>query len=66
MRVLHEGPLARRHFGLGVMLGIVLPLLTLPLTAHPITWALIALITLVGLWSEEDLLVRAGQAIPIH
>ena len=63
-RLLTHGPFAGRHWGVGVVVGIVLPL---PLLALGSPLALLAAATtaLVGLWFEEDVLVRAGQALPI-
>ena len=42
--------------------GILLPL---ALLMTPELAPLAGLLVLVGLWAEEDLLVRAGQALPI-
>ncbi len=63
-----DGPFARRHWLVGVGLGIVLPLLLLALPESDFDTPLAmvaALCALIGLYSEEDLLVRAGQALPI-
>jgi len=62
-----RGPYARRHWVCGVALGIALPLalLLLPLPSTTLVASLAALAALVGLASEEDVLVRAGQALPI-
>ena len=56
-----RGKLASTHWSLGVGLGIALPLALLlfaPTSLAPVAAAL----ALVGLWVEEDLFVRAGQA----
>ncbi|MBL8900966.1 MAG: polysulfide reductase NrfD [Planctomycetes bacterium] len=66
-RVAHlisHGIFAKRHWGIGVALGLVLPAV-LWLVPVPALWTLGALAALIGLYSEEDLLVRAGQALPI-
>ena len=61
-----KGPYATRHWNAGLGLGVVLPLVTLVLLPAwgPLT-VLAAVCVLVGLWVEEDVLVRAGQALPI-
>ncbi len=65
LRLISHGPFARRHWifgvGLGTVLAILLSLLFMPQPA----WAAAALLALVGLYVEEDILVRAGQALPI-
>lgn len=63
-RLLTHGPYARRHWTIGVGLGIVLPMLLLFVPSLDV-WPLAGLLALVGLAVEEDLLVRAGQALPI-
>ncbi|HED66508.1 MAG TPA: 4Fe-4S ferredoxin [Planctomycetes bacterium] len=67
-RLVSDGPFARRHWRVGVGLGIILPLLLLAVPvgtlAQPFFLAA-ALLALIGLYVEEDLLVRAGQALPI-
>ena len=40
-------------------------MLLLLLADSPAVWAIAGALTLVGLYVEEDLLVRAGQALPI-
>ncbi len=63
-RLITHGPLARLHWMLGVGVGIALPLVLVlfaPAELHPLA----GLLALVGLWVEEDLFVRAGQAQPI-
>lgn len=63
--LISHGPFARQHWVLGVVLGGALPLVLLALLPAGGLWALAGLLALVGLWSEEDTLVRAGQALPI-
>jgi len=62
-RLLSHGPYARLRWGVGVGLGIVLPLALV--AAGPQFLPVAAACALIGLWVEEDLLVRAGQALPI-
>ncbi len=59
--LIERGPFARRRYLLGIALGIVVPslLLTVP---HPAAWSVAGAVALIGLWVEEDILVRAGQA----
>ena len=45
-------------------LGAVLPLALLA-SSHPAAWAAAGVLALVGLAVEQDVLVRAGQALPI-
>ncbi len=64
--LLARGPLARRHRLIGILLGIRLPLCVLLFLPQAGGLVLVAaLLVLVGLASEEDLFVRAGQSIPI-
>jgi len=63
--LLQRGPYARRHMALGLLVGFCLPLVLLLVTTAGWGLALAASAALLGLWSEEDLLVRAGQALPI-
>jgi Fe-S-cluster-containing dehydrogenase component/formate-dependent nitrite reductase membrane component NrfD len=58
-----RGPYARRRWGLGVALGIVLPLSILLLSASSVGLIIAGAMALIGLWVEEDTLVRAGQAL---
>ena len=62
-RLLTHGPFARLHWVGGVLLGIAVPIVILwgSTTLAPLA----ALLALIGLWIEEDLWVRAGQALPI-
>jgi len=64
VRLLSHGPYARRHWGAGVALGVLVPLLAI-LAGGAILLPGAAALALIGLWVEEDLLVRAGQALPI-
>ena len=64
-RLVTHGTFARRHWSIGVAVGITVPIVGLLLTAQPITGVIIAAMALFGLWTEEDILVRAGQAVPI-
>jgi len=63
-RLVSHGPFARRHWWLGVAGGVALPLALLGL---PFAWAGAAAgaLALAGLFVEEDILVRAGQSLPI-
>jgi Fe-S-cluster-containing dehydrogenase component/formate-dependent nitrite reductase membrane component NrfD len=61
-RLVSHGPFATRRWWVGVGAGTVLPLV---LVASPLPeplWVLAGLLALVGLWTEQDILVRAGQA----
>jgi hypothetical protein len=51
------------HWGAGVALGILLPLTILAGAIDLLPAA--AILALAGLLIEEDLFVRAGQALPI-
>ncbi len=64
LRLIKRGPFALRHWAIGVGIGIVLPLAEL-LLAAPWTWPAAGALALVGLFVEEDVLVRAGQALSI-
>ncbi len=68
-RLVKKGPFAVQHKLVGVGVGVVVPLLCLGVAfgSEP-SWVLPigAVAALIGLASEEDLLVRAGQALPIH
>ena len=63
MHLVHRGPFARQHLT-ALLLGVALPVILL-LPGVPAAWTLAALGALAGLFLEEDLLVRAGQALPI-
>jgi hypothetical protein len=61
-RLITHGPYKVTHWGVGIVAGVLLPLaLLMNLELAPLA----GLLVLVGLWAEEDLLVRAGQALPI-
>lgn len=63
-RLLSHGPYAYLHWTIGVVFGIALPL-GLALTGSPMFIAPAGALALLALAVEEDLLVRAGQALPI-
>ena len=60
-----KGPFALRHKLYGIGLGVVVPLVLLTFGASMPVVVIASLCALVGLYSEEDILVRAGQALPI-
>ena len=62
--LLTRGPYALQHKLVGVGAGVVLPAL-LVLFGPAALLPLAAALALVGLWVEEDLFVKAGQALPI-
>ena len=62
---LSDGPYARRHLWVGLFLGVLVPAVLLVWAQPGPLWTTAAVLALVGLWSEEDLFVRAGQAVPI-
>ncbi len=64
-KLLHgSGPFAKRHLGLVLLGGIIAPAVLLTLSI-PGAWPLAGALALLGLWNDEDILVRAGQALPI-
>jgi len=63
LELVHRGPFARRHLT-ALLLGVVVPVILL-LPGVPAAWVVAAVSALVGLFIEEDLLVKAGQALPI-
>jgi hypothetical protein len=65
MSLVTRGPFARRHLLWSIGLGIVVPSLILVLPLSAAYHVLAALLALTGLWVDEDLLVRAGQALAI-
>ncbi len=65
-RLLTQGPFAKRRMMVTLAIGILAPLCGLAMTRHPVTLGVIAVMVLIGLWNEEDLFVKAGQALPIH
>jgi len=64
-RLVSHGPFARRHWVLGVGLGTVAAIGLALFFMPPPLWAAASLLALLGLYVEEDILVRAGQALPI-
>jgi len=64
-RLVTHGPYARRHWRIGIGAGVVLPLLILTLSSAQPVWAVAATLALVGIYVEQDILVRAGQVLPI-
>ena len=60
-----RGPYARRHWALGLGAGIAAPAVLLLISGSYVAGALAGLLALAGLFIEEDILVRAGQALPI-
>ncbi len=65
MKLVTGGPFAARHYGVGIALGIVVPVVLLALSDATAASAVAALLALLGLYIEEDILVRAGQALRI-
>ena len=63
LRLVTDGPYARRHFWVGLVLGVAVSGTLVWL--WPAAGPLAGVLALIGLWSEEDVLVRAGQATPI-
>ena len=63
MELVHRGPFARRHLT-ALLLGVAVPVILL-LPGVPAAWVVAAASALIGLFIEEDLLVKAGQALPI-
>jgi hypothetical protein len=64
-RLVSKGPYAKRHWTFGVGLGIVLPIVLLLLPLPPAAGLVIGALVVYGLFTEEDILVRAGQALSI-
>lgn len=68
LALIESGPFASRHRWGGVVLGVMAPILLLILAPAVEVDALVplaAILALLGLWIEEDIFVRAGQALPI-
>jgi hypothetical protein len=63
-RLLQRGPYARLHWQAVLLCGVV-PMVLLMLPVAPSWHVVAALASLLGLYVEEDILVRAGQALPI-
>jgi hypothetical protein len=64
-RLLLHGALGRRRVAVGIGIGVALPVLALLIGIPDRLVAAAAVAALVGLWVEEDSLVRAGQALAI-
>jgi len=64
VRLVSHGPFALARWTFGVALGAVLPLALLA-SSDPAAWTAAGVLALVGLAVEQDVLVRAGQALPI-
>ena len=64
VRLISHGPFARSHWLLGVCLGSLIPI-GLLIAPFAVPWQIAGALALVGLFVEEDILVRAGQALPI-
>ena len=62
--LVEHGPYARAHWLLGIGAGLLLPIALLVI-GHEFTSIAAAALALLGLWIEKDILVRAGQALPI-
>jgi len=65
LAVMSKGPYARRHLWVGLFGGVLLPAILLVWGQPGPLWTTAAVLALIGLWSEEDVFVRAGQAVPI-
>lgn len=63
--LLVRGPYAARHWLLAVGAGVLVPALLLAVGPDA-ALAPAAALVLLGVWQQQDLLVRAGQALPIH
>jgi formate-dependent nitrite reductase membrane component NrfD len=64
-RLVSHGPYAATHWLLGVLTGLVLPIVFLLVPGVPALPVLAGALALLGLWFEKDVFVRAGQALPI-
>ena len=65
---MESGPFAARHRWGGVVFGVMVPILMLilaPTVTADVLVPIAAALALIGLWIEEDIFVRAGQALPI-
>jgi Fe-S-cluster-containing dehydrogenase component/formate-dependent nitrite reductase membrane component NrfD len=60
-----RGPFAGRHWNIGMLVGVMIPALILIVPAAPWLWSIAAIPVLIGLFVEEDVMVQAGQALPI-
>jgi ferredoxin/formate-dependent nitrite reductase membrane component NrfD len=63
--LVERGPFAAKRWGVGILLGVVLPVVLTILPGAATLAPLAGVLALVGLWADEDVLVRAGQALPI-
>lgn len=63
--LIERGPFAFRHWVFGVGIGVAAPAFLCLVPGVPLLGVAAAMLALVGLASEEDLFVRAGQALPI-
>jgi Fe-S-cluster-containing dehydrogenase component/VIT1/CCC1 family predicted Fe2+/Mn2+ transporter len=70
-KLITHGPFASRHWGVSIFMGVFLPLtfmlfsLVLSSAVVPPLMIVAGFFALVGLLNEEDLFVKAGQALPI-
>lgn len=64
LALLKRGPYAKEHAFVGILLGIIVPLMLLVL-GGALGGQIAGVLVLLGLASEKSLLVRAGQALPI-
>jgi hypothetical protein len=64
-RLVTRGPFASAHWTWGVGVGIAFPLLVLLVPGATTLHVAASAAMLVGLYVEEDVFVRAGQAQPI-
>jgi len=68
LALIETGPYAARHRWGGIVFGVMVPIVLLILAPTLMADAFVpiaATLALVGLWIEEDIFVRAGQALPI-
>ena len=63
--LIKKGPFAAQHWFLGRCAGVALPMVLLMFSGAPHLWVIAAVLALIGLYAEEDVFVRAGQALPI-
>ena len=63
--LLTRGPFARRRYVAGILVGIALPGVLLLFPNVLWAWNLAAVGALIGLYFEEDIMVKAGQALPL-
>jgi formate-dependent nitrite reductase membrane component NrfD len=64
LALVKRGPFAKEHAFVGILCGMILPMLLLVLGSE-LGWQIAGVLVLTGLASEKSLLVRAGQALPI-